>query len=215
MLEGIETAAAALHNHFVGRIVVTGGVGHSTDYLREAVREHARYRDVETTSRSEAAIIADVLRNHHDVPAAAISLEEQSTNCGENARFALELLRRDPPPARSILVIQDPTMQRRTHACFERCRHDDSDVVVLSYAPFVPDANDGDLKDPHGRVVWSSERFTTLVLGEMRRLHDTEAGYGPNGADFIDHIDIPNGVMAAYQRVARDHPESAREARSG
>jgi uncharacterized SAM-binding protein YcdF (DUF218 family) len=185
-------------------------VGHSTRYLRDAVRQHPRYRDVETEARSEAAIIADILRIHHRVPEAAISLEEESSNCGENARFALGVLRRQAQPARSILLIQDPTMQRRTHACFERCLRDDPGMTVSSYAPFVPHVTNGDVTAPDGSTVWSLRRFTALVLGEMRRLHDTEDGYGPSGADFIDHIDIPNEVMDAYQRLAGMHPGSTR-----
>ena len=212
VLAAVETAAEALHEELVPRVLVAGGVGHSTGYLCDAVRRHPRYRDVQTESRSEAAIIADILRMHHRVPEAAISLEEESTNCGENASFALAVLQRQPQPARSILLIQDPTMQRRTHACFERGLRDVRGVSVSSYAPFVPVVTNGDVKAPDGSTVWSLQRFTALLLGEMRRLHDTEDGYGPSGVDFFDHIDIPSEVMDAYRRLAATHPGSTREA---
>jgi len=214
VLGAVESAARALHEQRAPRIVVTGGVGHSTGYLRDAVRQHPRFRDIQTESRSEAAIIADILLEHHGVQASAISLEEQSTNCGENASFTLGLLRRQPQPTRSILLIQDPTMQRRTHACFRRCLRDDPGMVVSSYAPFVPEVTQGDVKGPDGSTVWTLRRFTALLLGEMRRLRDAEDGYGPKGADFIDHIEIPSDVMDAYRRVAGEHPGSAREVTS-
>jgi hypothetical protein len=60
--------------------------------------------------------------------------------------------------------------------------------------------------------VWSMRRFTALLLGEMGRLHDDEQGYGPRGADFIDHVDIPSDVQDAYQRLAVAHPSKVREA---
>ena len=68
------------------------------------------------------------------------------------------------------------------------------------------------VNDEDGRAVWSVRRFTALILGEMCRLHDDEHGYGPRGADFIDHVDIPNDVMDAYHRLAVAHPYSFREA---
>jgi hypothetical protein len=34
----------------------------------------------------------------------------------------------------------------------------------------------------------------------------------PQGADFIDHVDIPNNVMDAYQRLTVAHPHSFRKA---
>ena len=210
MLHAVEVTARFVHDGIVRNVLVTGGVGHSTRYLRDAVRQHTRYRDVQTQGRSEAAIVADILRTHLEVPATAITIEEAATNCGENAKFAVEILRRQRRPPRSILLVQDPTMQRRTHACFRRSLRDNAGTGVLSYAPFVPRVTDGAITDPDGNVAWSLERFTALVLGEMRRLHDTEDGYGPRGADFIDHIDIPADVMEAYRRLAHDHPDSTR-----
>ena len=103
-------------------------------------------------------------------------------------------------------------MQRRTHACFERGRRDLPGITVSSYAPFVPEVTDGDVKAPDGSTAWSLRRFTALLLGEMRRLHDTDDGYGPSGADFIDHIDIPSDVLDAYRRLAVIHPGMTREA---
>jgi hypothetical protein len=106
-------------------------------------------------------------------------------------------------------------MQRRTHECFRRSLQDAAGVRVMSYAPFVPTISDHDGRNVHdeqGRAVWTVTRFTALLLGEMRRLYDDEHGYGPRGADFIDHVDIPGEVMDAYQRLVVTLPHSVREA---
>jgi magnesium chelatase family protein len=42
-----------------------------------------------------------------------------------------------------------------------------------------------------------------LLLGEVPRLRDAPGGYGPSGAGFIAHVDIPAAVAAAHEEVAR------------
>lgn len=213
VLCALDVAAAAHREGLAGRILVSGGVGHSTPYLHAALRDHPRYGDVPTGSRSEAAVIADVLRAHHGIPDHALLVEEESTNCGENATCSLDLLAREPVRVRSLLLVQDPTMQRRTHESFRRSLRDSPDVRVVSYAPFVPRVQDpgaGHVADDHGNAVWTLDRFASLVLGEMRRLHDDEHGYGPRGAGFIDHVAIPPGVMAAYRRLSSTAPAATR-----
>jgi uncharacterized SAM-binding protein YcdF (DUF218 family) len=208
VLRSVETAAAALRDELVARILVSGGIGHSTEHLAQAVHDHPRYRDVPTASRPEAAVIADLLRRH-GVPGSAIDTEEESTNCGENAQLSVDLLMREPATARSILLVQDPTMQRRTHASFRRALRDSPGVRLWSHAPFVPSVPDPDareVRDPDGNVVWSIGRFSALVLGEIQRLHDDEHGYGPRGAGFIDHVDVPDDVLTAYRRLRRTRP---------
>jgi hypothetical protein len=218
VLAAVDVAAAALHDGLVERLLVTGGVGHSTEHLRRTVREDPRFSDVPTRGRPESAILADLLRRHFAVPASAVSTEERSAHCGENADFSVDLLLRSSPEPQSILLVQDPTMQRRTHECFVRALRGVASVRVISYAPFVPTVTAPAataVTDDAGRVVWSMTRFTSLLLGEMGRLHDDEHGYGPQGAGFIDHVDIPRVVMDAYRRLAAAHPESTREAWQG
>lgn len=215
VLASVDVAAAALAAGLADRLVVTGGVGHSTRFLEHAVQAHPLYRGTPTSGRSEAAVIADILREHHEVPDSAVLIEDRSTNCGENAEFTVDLLRRTPGRWRSLVLVQDPTMQRRTHECFRRSLRGAPDVEVVSYAPFVPvvgERHPHDVQDDQGRTAWSSARYTALVLGEIRRLQDDEHGYGPRGADFIDHVDVPPDVTAAYRRLAAAQPESAREA---
>ena len=45
------------------------------------------------------------------------------------------------------------------------------------------------------------ERFISLLLGEIPRLHDDEAGYGPRGKGFIAHVDVPEDILEAYRQL--------------
>jgi hypothetical protein len=196
VLAAVDLAARAFHDGVVGRILVTGGIGHSTPYLAAAVREHPSYAGIPTADRPEAAVIADILRRHLKIPSGTVTTEEQATNCGENAEYSLRLLT-SMPIVRSVLLVQDPTMQRRTHAGFDHHqRRQGTSLDVVSFAPFVP--ADGS--------AWGHERWVGLLLGEVRRLHDDEHGYGPRGAGFIDHVDVPGDVLTAAARAAQAFP---------
>jgi uncharacterized SAM-binding protein YcdF (DUF218 family) len=196
VLAAVDLAAQAFHYGVVYRILVTGGIGHSTPYLADAVARHPAYADVPTAARPEAAVLAEILQRHHGVPSSRIVTEEEATNCGENAERSLRILA-TMPDVRSVLLVQDPTMQRRTHASFDHHqRLRGTSLEVVSFAPSVP--SDGS--------AWSFERFASLVLGEVRRLRDDEHGYGPRGAGFIGHVDVPDDVLAAAGRLAQALP---------
>ena len=196
VLASLDVAAAAFHDAVVRRILVSGGVGHSTPYLSRAIGDHPVFRDVDAQDRSEGSVLAEILQRHFDVPAAALTIEEESTNCGENAEFSLRLLARWSD-VRTAVVVQDPTMQRRTHASFDHHLRGGPSMEVVSFAPFVPRVGADGVRP----AAWSLDRFTSLALGEIRRLHDDERGYGPRGAGFIDHVEIPEDVLAAYRRL--------------
>jgi hypothetical protein len=207
VLACLDVAARAVHDGLAGSVLVTGGVGHSTPYLAEALRAHPSYAGVATAGRPEAAVLAELLVGHLGVPAAAVTTEERSTNCGENAALSLQVLERRAE-VRRVLLVQDPTMQRRTHASFDHHQRDAArPVEVASHAPFVP-VVDHDGVGPGGGAApaWSRERFASLAVGEVRRLRDDADGYGPRGAGFLDHVDVPADVLAAWARLRRDTP---------
>ena len=192
VIESVEVVASAYQSGVAQRILISGGIGHSTRYLVEAIER--RKLDVATTGRPESHIFADLLRDQVDLD--AITIEDQSTNCGQNAEFASRLITDE----KAVVLVQDPTMQRRTHASFERACRDRRHLELISFAPVLPRAGTdvGDRPD----AIWSTERFTSLVLGEIRRLRDDADGYGPRGRDFIDQIDVPADVLVAYHNVA-------------
>ena len=203
VLESVETAAGFCHSGL--RILVSGGTGHSTRFLQEAVRR--RGLEVETGGRPESHVFRDLLISRYAVPPTAIVVEDRSTNCGENADFTRRLI--DGPP--TLLLIQDPTMQRRTHACFERAFADLAGTTLISHAPLIPWIGPDHVSaSSGGPEIWSRERYRSLALGEIRRLRDDAEGYGPRGKNFIDHVDIPAPVLAAYERLAAEHPQQVR-----
>lgn len=189
-------------------LLITGGIGHSTTFLYAAIARHPRYNALPTTGRTEAAVIADIAQKFWGIPADRILLEEKSTNCGENARFACALLRERNLAPTTVLVIQDPTMQRRTMATFARVAGDYGiDAHWLSYPGLTPElvnGNGGLRFSPHNDGLWRVERYLSLVMGEVPRLRDDEQGYGPRGRDFIVHVDFPAEIDAAWQTLLAD-----------
>ena len=223
VLASLDVASRAFRDGLVDRLLVTGGFGHSTSYLEAALCQHPTYSDVPTAGLPEAAVFAEILQRHLAVPASAVVTETESTNCGENAELSLKVLRSWSRPVSSVLLIQDPTMQRRTHAAFEHRQSEAADPIrVISYAPFIPVVTAGGVggnafgdnavggEPDESGATWTLDRFTSLALGEIRRLNDDEDGYGPRGANFIGHLDIPDDVLTAYRRVLSDTPAHGR-----
>ncbi|WP_063746034.1 YdcF family protein [Kribbella catacumbae] len=195
VLESVEVAARAWQDGLVPRILISGGVGHSTRHLVTKVGE----REL----RPESQIFRDLLTREYGVPAAAIEIEDRSTNCGQNAEFSRPFVDR----AQRIVLVQDPTMQRRTHASFVRSFRDLPGTELISFAPVIPWIGPyGVAATPGGPAIWGRERFASLVLGEIRRLRDDEHGYGPRGRDFIDHVDLPAVVLDAYGNLSERYP---------
>ncbi len=60
--------------------------------------------------------------------------------------------------------------------------------------------------------MWDIPRYRTLLMGEVPRLRDDENGYGPNGAGYLAHVDVPTEVEKAYETLAAAHPEGTRVA---
>jgi len=44
----------------------------------------------------------------------------------------------------------------------------------------------------------------SLIPGELARLRDDSQGYGPNGRDFIVHVDIPDEIAHAGEMILAD-----------
>jgi len=208
-LESVEVAARAVSIGISQRVVISGGMGHSTSYLCENVRARGDLRSIPTENRGEAEIFADILRLHFGVPEECLVVESISTNCGGNAWETKRLLEEHQLQLRSALLIQDPTMQRRTHASFERAWRGEDVPRFLSYAAFLPEVVEiaGELSLAIGCGAWKFPRFVSLVLGEIPRLFDGPDGYGPQGSDYIEHVDIPVRVLEACGRLANVFPQ--------
>lgn len=188
-------------------LMIVGGIGHSTEYLRENIIRIKKYKDISFKDRSESEILQDFICEYlaRDIKK-EIMLEKKSTNCGSNAQEALKLCIEKNLNPKSILLIQDPTMQLRTYASFIKV-WSSREVKFINFAPFIPlvEKDNESFKFVNANIngLWTQERFLSLILGEIPRLYDDEKGYGPRGKGFIVHVDIPDTVMKAYQSLSR------------
>jgi uncharacterized SAM-binding protein YcdF (DUF218 family) len=193
ILAGGDVFARALQNGVAQRAMIVGGQGHSTDALREAMRQSMGWDDVDVT---EAALFQRYLRERHGLNVDLLGTE--STNCGSNVREALDLLRARGVPHERILIVQDASMQRRMDAGFRLLAPLKTVVNYAAHRTYVDDALHY-LDAPAG--MWAPERYLSLLMGEIPRLADGPDGYGPSGRGFIAHVDIPDDVWRAYSAL--------------
>jgi uncharacterized SAM-binding protein YcdF (DUF218 family) len=203
-------AACTLAQQFpLPKLLFSGGTGHATGPLFDNLRTSAYGALVGDGSiretMAEAEMCAVVAEQVFDLPEDRLLVEKKSKNGGENARFSLEMLKAQGR-AGTALILQDPTMQRRSMLTWRRAAEIAGiGAGAVSHAVFVPHVRPGEdglprLDKPQG--TWTLERFLGLVLGEIKRLHDDEEGYGPRGRNFLPHVDIPEAVWESYQRVS-------------
>lgn len=206
-------------------VVICGGIGHSTQLLYQAVRQHQKYASLanKVDGLSEAAVLHLILQHFYPKVVEQIQsgtfkllVETKSTNCGSNATETRRILEEHAVPTpKSVIVVQDPTMSLRTVASFKKAYEDVSPAPTFLGCPTlvpvmslqgglhfdVPPCRDSDL--------WDHQRFFDLIMGEIPRLRDDEHGYGPRGKHFIVHVDIPDRVEDAWTRL-RDVLDSTR-----
>ncbi|MFZ2867938.1 MAG: hypothetical protein WAZ41_08650, partial [Gemmiger qucibialis] len=132
----------------------------------------------------------------------ADALETQSTNCGNNITYLLELLEREKIPCRSIILCQDATMQRRMEMGLRKYRP--QGMEIINYAAYQAEVVAQGSQLTYREAIpgmWTVDRYVNLLMGEIPRLTDNDAGYGPNGKNYIAHDDIPPEVRAAFERL--------------
>lgn len=189
-------------------LLISGGIGHSTTFLYAAIAQHPRYNTLRTTGLSEAAILAEIAHQFWKIPRENILVEDASTNCGENARFTRRMLDAQGITVNKGIVVQDPTMQRRTMATFEHVwQGAENRLHWRSYPGCQPELFNGEngvafKGDDTG--LWPVERYLSLIIGELPRIRDDAQGYGPCGKNFIAHVDIPLAVEQAWQQLTED-----------
>lgn len=196
----IKCAVEAYKNGICEKILICGGIGHSTEILRNTIKEHCIYKDIEVEGKSEADIFSNVMSKYYNINSDDIIIENKSTNCGDNAKKAVELMDDINMNYDSIILIQDPTMQLRSYASFLKYLKCKKNVDLINYAPFIPVLNN-DMKFINSEVdgIWSYERYLDLVMGEIPRLRDDSKGYGPKGLGFIEHVYIPDNIEKTYR----------------
>ena len=204
-------------------LIISGGIGHSTPFLYEAIQKHARFYTLSESIASlpEALVLEDVLSSFYPALVEAeqesrlrILAEEKSTNCGANAFETKRILDEAEIRPKRLILVQDPTMSLRTRLSLEKAYADEPsrpEIVAWTITPRLGLVGDGrpcwaqeefgGMRPVDVKSLWEVERFVSLVMGEIPRLRDDKAGYGPNGAGFIGHVDIPEEVESAWQRL--------------
>ncbi|MEI4353114.1 ElyC/SanA/YdcF family protein [Streptococcus suis] len=197
ILAGGDQLAEAIRNKLAKTYVIVGGAGHTTNGLRQQVRDH--FPQLDPTGLTEAEIFQAYLEQKYSL--SADLLETQSTNCGNNVTYLLDLLAEKGIDFQSILLMQDATMQRRMWATMKKYA---ADKLLLNYASYqvtIREEEDQLQFDNAPFGMWDIDRYLSLLLGEIPRLRDDEEGYGPRGANYLAHIDIPQAVEESYQLV--------------
>jgi hypothetical protein len=193
-------------------LVLCGGKGHSTPLIYEAVAKNSTYHLLakEVEGLPEARVLEKILYHYFDIPAITsagtkILIEDKSTNSAANAvesRKVLEDAGMTTP--KSLILIQDPTMQIRTVASFKKVYSDPNTAPKIISCPiFVPKMHIGasgpvyDIPGVGEDELWAHSRFFGLILGEIPRLRL----YGPEGKGSITHVDVPVEADEALKRL--------------
>ncbi len=209
ILAGGDVLAEAIKNNAAKKYIIVGGAGHTTETLRQII--HQEYPEIETRDLPEAEIFQRYLKAVYGCM--ADYLETQSTNCGNNITYLLDLLREENIGFKSIILSQDASMQRRMTAGLRK--YVQEDTTIINYATYAASvlSTGGELcyeKEIHG--MWTIDRYVNLLMGEIPRLTDDENGYGPNGKNFIAHVDIPETVKIAFEELKFIYGDKTREA---
>jgi uncharacterized SAM-binding protein YcdF (DUF218 family) len=208
ILCGGDIMAQAIQNQVAKTYIIVGGAGHTTETFRQKM--HKECPDIETAHLAEAEIFEAYLEKHHHVKADL--LETESTNCGNNITYLYRLMKQHNIPCHSIILSQDATMQRRMDALLRRF---DKDVQIINYATYHAEVCVKENQLTYAQPIWGMwniDRYLSLLMGEIVRLQDNEEGYGPKGKNFLDHIDIPQDVLAAFHALEVDHANLIRKA---
>ena len=164
-----DKAAQMYVNGQVERLFLVGGVGHATRILYENFEKQGFHFE---EGMSESEICRQYLKEVYDLPDKAFLIESKSTNSGENATFSLEILHSLDAVPEKVLLMNDPTLQRRTRATFEKVWQNEQ-TVFANAVPFVPEilhfSEEIVFTVKELNHQWPKEYFYALVLGEMER----------------------------------------------
>lgn len=209
ILCGGDVLAQAMKNKAAKTYILVGGAGHTTETLRQNV--HKEYPSILTAEQPEAEIFNQYLHAAYGLK--ADYLEVQSTNCGNNITYLLNLLEEKAIEVNHIILCQDATMQCRMEAGLRKYVSDK--WKIINYASYQAKVmvNNGHLaysSEIHG--MWDIDRYISLLMGEIPRLSDNAEGYGPRGKGFIAHVEIPEEVQEAFEELKKVYGKKIREA---
>lgn len=216
IVAGGDVFAEIMKNKLAKKYMIVGGAGHTTHTLRETMQNlYPELKIFDTENLSEADCFARYLKFKYDL--LVDLLEKKSTNCGNNITFCLEMLAEYNIFPKSILFVQDASMQQRMDAGFRKhLKNIISGVKLINYAAYqaevVVSNNQLDYADKSILGMWDIERYISLLMGEIPRLTNDENGYGPKGKNFIAKVNIPKNVIYAYNMLKNEYASLIRQA---
>lgn len=206
---GCDEAAKGYLNGVARRLMIAGGEGHTTEFLRQNI--HDQYPEIETSGRMEADIMEEYISHRYGIQ--DILIERTSTNCGNNVTNALEVLKNSRIETKNVILMQDAAMQRRMWAGFAKHAPDITVINFAAYRNMVTIENEKlEFYDKSLWGMWSMEQYMTLLMGEIPRLSNDKNGYGPKGCNYIAEVDIPDAVRTAFMELKEMYSENIRKA---
>lgn len=206
---GGDIFAQAIKNNIAKKYIIVGGAGHTTETLRQRV--HRDYPLIETMGLTEAEVFNRYIEHKYGLK--ADYLECNSTNCGNNITYLLDLLKQNNIEFNSIILSQDATMQYRMEAGLRK--YVSGSATIINFAVYSANVIAKDSELVYGIEVygmWDIDRYINLLMGEIPRLWDNVDGYGPIGKDFIVHVDIPQKIIEAFDELKKEYGSMVREA---
>ncbi|TCO34114.1 DUF218 domain-containing protein [Kribbella steppae] len=119
------------------------------------------------------------------VPAAAISVEVQAANTGQNITHTRDLLAREGVQVESVLLISKPYMERRA---FATCRKLWPEVQVVCASEPIEFSE-------YLRSIGDAALVVEMLVGDLQRVIEYPA------LGFAVEQDVPGDVLAAYNRL--------------
>lgn len=206
---GADVLAEAMKEEVAKKYIIAGGAGHTTETLREKMRELCP--QIKTEGRSEAEIFNDYLKTNYGLE--ADELECESTNCGNNITYLLDLLGEKNLPFGKMILTQDAAMQRRMDAGMRR--YGPKNLTLINYPAYQARVTEKDGTLAYQEAIkgmWPVERYAELLMGDIERLQDKPGSYGPKGLNYVAHVDIPEDVLSAFDYLRSTGDFKIREA---
>ena len=213
ILAGGDILGNVMKNDVAKKYVIVGGRGHTTASLEEQF--YKLYPDSDKNSIlseiSEAEIFRNYLKRKYNLQ--PDFLEIHSTNCGNNITNLLKLRKEKNITFKNIIISQDATMQLRMEAILKKYLSEN--IKIINFATYSAKVCVKDEKlcfENYIFGMWDIDRYITLLMGEIARLTDDENGYGPKGAGYTAHIDIPEDVKNAFFVLKQIYGNKVRKA---
>lgn len=190
-------------NGYSKYFMISGGIGHTTGAMKSKISE-----DFILSYQDEASILRGLIEHIYDKDETII-IENESTNCGMNIHNSLDIICKKKLSIKSILLVHDPLMQRRIDATAKK---QSNHYEFYNLSLFVPNIKFkcGYYVSNDFKGLWTFDEYVSLMLGEMKRLIDNCEGYGPNGMNYICHVDIPKEVECSYNILLNKYKNQIR-----